>query len=107
MLSVREAKTFPEIVKSGALYGTKEFKIMAKRFSLVAGSLSALALAACSHSPEPMAQTTTPIYAKDGTIIGQTVVVPTDDRNSAGADGVSMDDNMDIDPDAIDDDDDG
>ena len=51
---------------------------MFKRVTLVAFGLSALALAGCSNEPEPVAQTTTPVYAKDGTIIGQTVVVPDD-----------------------------
>ena len=76
---------------------------MSKRLSLVACGLSALALAACAQDPEPMAQTTTPIYAKDGTIIGQTVVVPGDDRNAAGAGVISNDENMGIDAGDMDD----
>ena len=77
---------------------------MSKRLSLVACGLSALALAACSQDPEPMAQTTTtPMYAKDGTIIGQTVVVPGNDRNLEGGGVISMDDsNSDIDADDLD-----
>lgn len=61
---------------------------MSKRVTLVACGLSALTLAACSNEPEPMAQTTTPIYAKDGTIIGQTVVVPQMDSRTPESTGI-------------------
>lgn len=85
---------------------------MSKRVTLVACGLSALALAACSNEPEPMAQTTTPIYAKDGTIIGQTVVVPEMDNRTPESTGIiSETDNMSTDVDDSDgdssDDDDG
>ncbi|QFS84101.1 hypothetical protein FIU97_15210 [Roseivivax sp. THAF40] len=52
-------------------------------------SASALTLAACAQQeePQPMAASTTPIYAKDGTIIGERpVVAPSDDDDLVSGD---------------------
>ncbi|MCL3880882.1 hypothetical protein [Marivita sp. GX14005] len=84
---------------------------MLKKSTLAICTTSALTLAACADDPEPMAQTT-PIYAKDGTIIGQTVVVP--ERQGSAAPGVISEqddsafaDGVDIDDDNMDESDDG